>query len=362
MSKKFEVWFNHDKEDLEKRGFKEKPEDWEDGMRTDGGIGSYEWWYMDGKFDDGSTLGIVFYTKPMDAINSDMAPMIELDIMIPGKEEYTKINSYLPSEFSADKDKCNVKIGKNIWTGNLKNQTIHIERPEENIVVDVKMTSECESWRSCGSGDGQANYGETGGYIGWFIAMPQGHIEATITKDGKTVTKTGSCYHDHNWGNVPIQDIKNHWYWSRTKIGPYTIIGAYQCLPQEYDLYEYSEIMLAKDGKIVADKSECMTFWRSTPHIQPVTGAFASDDIMFIYDDKGDGFRLILRKEKNLMNEELIPDEKTRELLKQKGYHLVHHRMTGTAELDIIKDTKVVETLNSDSAVWEMTQFRDPDR
>ena len=43
--------------------------------------------------------------------------------------------------------------------------------------------------------DGQANYGETGGYIGWFIAMPQGHIEATITKDGKTVTKTGSCYH-----------------------------------------------------------------------------------------------------------------------------------------------------------------------
>ena len=36
-------------------------EPWEDGMRTTGGSGTYEWWYFDGKLADGSTLVIGFF-------------------------------------------------------------------------------------------------------------------------------------------------------------------------------------------------------------------------------------------------------------------------------------------------------------
>jgi hypothetical protein len=36
---------------------------WEDGLRTDTGPGSYEWWYFDAHLDDGSSLVIMFYTK-----------------------------------------------------------------------------------------------------------------------------------------------------------------------------------------------------------------------------------------------------------------------------------------------------------
>ena len=42
-----------------------KIELWEDGMRTDGSKGTYEWWYFDSKYADGSSLVIVFYTKPV---------------------------------------------------------------------------------------------------------------------------------------------------------------------------------------------------------------------------------------------------------------------------------------------------------
>jgi hypothetical protein len=36
------------------------PEKWEDGIRTSGEKGTYEWWYFDAHLDDGSTVVIVF--------------------------------------------------------------------------------------------------------------------------------------------------------------------------------------------------------------------------------------------------------------------------------------------------------------
>src|SRR5579864_8732947 len=38
---------------------------WEDGMRTDGGKGTYEWWYIDAYLNDSSKLAITFRTKPI---------------------------------------------------------------------------------------------------------------------------------------------------------------------------------------------------------------------------------------------------------------------------------------------------------
>jgi len=40
------------------------PEIWEDGIRTGGVKGTYEWWYFDTHLDDGSTMVIIFFTKP----------------------------------------------------------------------------------------------------------------------------------------------------------------------------------------------------------------------------------------------------------------------------------------------------------
>lgn len=34
----------------------------EDGLHTNGKFGEYEWWYFDGRMDDGSSLVIVFYS------------------------------------------------------------------------------------------------------------------------------------------------------------------------------------------------------------------------------------------------------------------------------------------------------------
>src|SRR5438067_13345255 len=54
---------------------------WEDAARTDGGAGTWEWWYFDANLDDGAKLVVVFYTKsPQTEINRPLAPMIRIDL------------------------------------------------------------------------------------------------------------------------------------------------------------------------------------------------------------------------------------------------------------------------------------------
>ena len=47
---------------------------WEDGMRTDGGKGTYEWWYFDAYLNDGSKLAITFRTKPIIDVEKTLDP------------------------------------------------------------------------------------------------------------------------------------------------------------------------------------------------------------------------------------------------------------------------------------------------
>ena len=47
-----------------------KVEIWEDGMRTDGSKGTYEWWYFDSSYPDGTKLiiflfGLLFFFLPI---------------------------------------------------------------------------------------------------------------------------------------------------------------------------------------------------------------------------------------------------------------------------------------------------------
>src|SRR5437588_10372237 len=63
-----------------------KPDDvlpWEDGARTDGGPGTWEWWYFDANLDDGAKLVVVFSTKSFTDIERPLAPTIRIDLDLP---------------------------------------------------------------------------------------------------------------------------------------------------------------------------------------------------------------------------------------------------------------------------------------
>lgn len=52
---------------------------WEEGMRTDGGKGTYEGWYFDAYLNDGSKLAITFRTKPIIDVRKALDPWIDFN-------------------------------------------------------------------------------------------------------------------------------------------------------------------------------------------------------------------------------------------------------------------------------------------
>src|SRR6202521_1376865 len=118
--------------------FADKPEDFaklgiqpghielfEDGMRTHGGPGGYEWWYFDSHLQDGSSLVIVFYTKPQLNPDGELAPFASLELDRPGQPRISVEAHVLPDAFSARRDRCDVRIGENTFRGNLHEYNIH---------------------------------------------------------------------------------------------------------------------------------------------------------------------------------------------------------------------------------------------
>lgn len=359
MKPKMKVGPITDLNQLREKGFERTPALWEDGMRSSGDKGSYEWWYTDAHMEDGSTIVAIFYTKPLQEINKSLTPQVEIAYSTADGKEYNRLYTFSPEEFSASKEKCEVKIGRNYFKGNLEEYEIHIEDDTTNDSFTLFISRQTETWRA---GDGCFYYGDTGKYLGWFVAVPQGRIKAVISLDGITKTVNGSAYHDHNWGNVAMQEIINHWYWSRAEIGPYTVINSCICCPGEYDLAEWGCSVLAKDGKILSDNAENQAFFRSTPHVQPVTGKLVSDVIKFVnLDADNTGYELTLTKDHNILNDEKIKNKLVRAVAMYQGKNVGYHRMTGAAELKIFEKGCLKETQRNDAAVWEMMSFADPE-
>src|SRR5437764_740370 len=71
---------------------------------------------------------------------------------------------------------------------------------------------------------------------------------------------SGSGYHDHNWGDVPMQTLMHNWYWARASVGAYNVIASYITATAAYGYETQIVYMLARDGKIIADDDAKVTF------------------------------------------------------------------------------------------------------
>ena len=187
---------------------------WEDGLRTSGKFGEYEWWYFDVKLDGGYSLVIIFYSQPVTAASPGFVPCVSLSLT--GNEyEMLEEVSFKLKDCHFSKDGCDVKIGNNTFKGDLKNYTIHFENDRVNC--DVTLEGLAQSYRHH---TGEIFFGESK-YFAWLPSVPEGKVTADITVDGKKLALNGSGYHDHNWGNIGMFWLMHHWYWGRAKVGEY---------------------------------------------------------------------------------------------------------------------------------------------
>jgi hypothetical protein len=221
---------------------------WEDGLRTAGADGTFEWWYFDTHLDDGSTVTVEFHTKPpYVSPKAPLTPFVLITLTQPdgGRVERTHIAE--PSQFTASEHGCDVTIGRNTFRGDSNGYAIHVEI--DDVAADFTLRPEVPPWRP---ETGHAFFGaQDEHYIAWLPIVARGAVDAVITVDGHSETRTGSGYHDHNWGNIAPRKVLHHWYWGRARVGDYTAVTLMFVSHDKYDNALLPAVMIAKGGQIV---------------------------------------------------------------------------------------------------------------
>ena len=353
----------HPDDDLhyEKMGLKKgQVELWEDGARIDGSRGTYEWWYYDSHYPDGTILVLFFYCKNPISVNGPVQPIATMELTLPdgtkfSEEVYAKIQ-----ESHYKKEMCDVKIGECWCRGDLKHYDAVFKG--KSMSARLSLDGTIPAWRSqTGSiffGDNEEHY------FAWLPGIPEGKAVADVTYDGgKVLHLEGSGYHDHNWGNISMLKLMHHWYWGRAKIGDYKVISSWITGEKKYGYKDFDVFMLAKGDKILGDNSNhTLKFIPEDAYLDEGTGLPTHGKIGYEYTtEDGEVYRIRYERKSDITSQrfsDLLPPV-IRNVVRMCGFKGGYIRFEGSATIERLEGGDVVESV-SDPAVWEMMYFGKP--
>lgn len=200
---------------FEREGMSREPMPWEDGSRVDNGPGTFEWWYFDAHLDDGTAVVAGVFSKPYANPKVPCSPQVKLNVTEPSGKVHLRVQNLPASAFRAAKDTCDVRAGSSWIRGDLARYEVHVEAGGN--VADLVFERTVPSWRP---GVGKCYFGEElRDYLGWVVPVPSGRVTGRLRVDGVERQVSGIGYHDHNFGNIPLSRILDHWYWGRLSTG-----------------------------------------------------------------------------------------------------------------------------------------------
>ncbi len=298
---------------------------------------------------------VVLYTKPNTSPNSPLAPRITINLTFPDGRSIEKLVDMRPELFSASKSGCDIRIGSNRFVGDLNRY--HITAAIDEISVDIELTGEVRAGRPK---SGHLYFGAEGQekLFAWLPAVPHGRANVHYRIGNVEHRAAGSGYHDHNWGDVPMQTLMHNWYWARASVGPYTVIASNITATAAYGCDTQIVYMLAKDGKIIADDHAKVSFEADRVAIDGKTGEPVADVTRYIYRD-GDTRYVASFERQTTILQAILTDRAPllkRIVARLIGFDGAYHRFTGKATIE--KFEKAVEVERFDArAIWELMYF-----
>ena len=224
----------------------EKVEKWEDGLRTKEKKNKLEWWYFDGKLSDGAIV-VCYFWKVHFLVDQYF---IGFNYSKPGQEDIFKIKYFKSKDVTFLEDSCDVRFGENFIIGNLEKYKIRIEPNDfDGLGFDVILESQSMPYRPQ---DGVIKAGND--FFAWLAAVPKGSFKGHFFENGNTIKIQGAGYHDHNWGNTPLQKLFKSWLWFRGEAGPYTVIASELNTLDHRGGYDIPILYIAQDRNVIVNR------------------------------------------------------------------------------------------------------------
>ena len=336
---------------------KNEVELWEDGSRVDGSKGSYEWWYYDSHYPDGTVLVLFFFSKMPIAVDGPIKPISTMELTLPDGRKFSEEVYATIEESHYSKDKCDVKIGECFCRGDLKHYDVVFKG--KTMSARLTLDGTIRAWRSQTGSIFFGNKEEH--YFAWLPAIPEGRAVADVTYDGgKELHLEGSGYHDHNWGNISMLKLMHHWYWGRAKIGNYKVISSWITAEKKYGYKDHDVFMIAKDGEILGDNSNhTLRFLPEDRYIDEHTGKPVYNKVIYEYTtESGNEYRITYDRSGDINKTRFVDvlPKPLGLLAKIIGFDGGYLRFEGTATIEKLECGKIVEKV-SDPAVWELMYF-----
>lgn len=342
----------------EQLGIDKKPAFFEDGMRSTGGEGTFEWWYFDAEYSDGTKIVVVFYTKDGFDVKGPANPTASIDVTFPnGKKIFKRISENKGQKIRASKDQCDVKIGKSSIKYSDGNYLINFVA--DDVEYTCTMKPKLPMWRPR---TGHTYFGDKQEYFfAWFVPQPSADLIATLKVEDETFQLKGNGYHDHNWGNVEMNKLINHWYWCRANIGPYTVIACDIVAEKKYDYTRIPILLVAKDGIIVDDDPEEKTvIKRHDTEYHPVTKKFIDNNLIFTRQlDNGTTYQIEFKRDHDIVADNMLDNLGLSPLKKFAAKVMkinpTYIRCIGKVKLSVEENGK--KEVFEEEALWEQMFF-----
>ena len=218
----------------------------EDGYRTTGESNEFEWWYFDTKLNNGAVFVCYFYKVHF----LKDKYFIGLNYNDDKGEDIFLIKYFNKNEVQFSSDSCNVRMGNNYIVGNLDHYEIKLDPDDfEGFGVELSLKSNLKPYRPK---DGIIKAGDD--YFAWLAAVPDGTTKGKIIIDGINKDVRGDGYHDHNWGNTPLQKLFDGWIWFRGKVEENTIIASELNLSDKRGGYNIPILYIANQDSILTNR------------------------------------------------------------------------------------------------------------
>ncbi|RXY96507.1 hydroxyneurosporene dehydrogenase [Malacoplasma penetrans] len=330
---------------------------WEDGLRTTGKRGEYEWWYYDAKMDDGSTLVITFFTTNPTNTKGGFNPNIKIEFT---RRDGSKVSDLIyvdKKDCYFNKNKCEVKMKDNFFIGDLNKYYIYVRSPK--IEANIELSANVKSWRP---ETGFQQFGEKE-YFAWLPSVPEGKTKATIRIDNSIEEFLGTGYHDHNWGNTSMLKLLHHWYWGRAKVGPYTVISCFLTTVKKYGYTKFPIFMIANEDKLICDDANNINFYTEEKQLSNTTGKWYDNKLVYDYNGVEGHYKITYVVKEIISSFSLLEDEGKkpqkfkRTLVNIFGLDPTYDRFNGEVIFEKIENNVVVEK-HVNNATWELMHFR----
>lgn len=192
----------------------------------------------------------------------------------------------------------------------------------------------------------------------WLPSVPNGLASVRYRIGNEEHRAGGSGYHDHNWGDVPMQTLMHNWYWARASVGPYSIIASHITATPAYGYETQIVYMLARVGKIIADDDAKVTFERDRVAIDGKTGKPVADVTRYIYRNAGTRYVVSFKREKTIL-QAILTDRAPfpkRIIARLVGFDGAYHRFAGKVTIERLEGDARVERFDG-HAIWELMYF-----